>query len=89
METHGQAKALVLSLKQNHTHYYRFYKRGTTRAMVGLQGLYMSDAFQCSNVSTGVGLKLFCPWCFMLGRNTETIAIHLREVHYHLAIMCD
>ena len=32
----GLAKALVLSLKQFHAHYYRLYKRGTTRAMVGL-----------------------------------------------------
>ena len=46
-ETHGKAKALVLSLKQYHTHYYRFYEKGTTRAMVGLQGLHMSDTFWC------------------------------------------
>ena len=51
-ETHGKAKALVLSLKQCHSHYYRFYKKGTTRAMVGLQGLHTSDAFQHLNVST-------------------------------------
>ena len=88
-DTCGQAKALVLSLKQYHAHYYRFYEKGTTSAVVGLQGLHMSDTFWCSNISTGVGLKSFCPWCFKLGRNTETIAIHFREVHYHLAIVCD
>ena len=88
-EIHGQAKALVLSLKQYHTHYYRFYKKGITRAMPGLQGLHISDTFWHSNISTGVGLKSFCPWCFKLGRNTETIAVHLREVHYGLAIVCD
>ena len=32
---------------------------------------------------------MFSPWYFKLGGNTETIAIHLREVHYHLAIACD
>ena len=36
-----------------------------------------------------VGLKLFCPWCFKLGGNTKTIAIHLTEIHYLLAIACD
>ena len=88
-ETHSKAKALVLSLKQYHIHYYRFYKKGTTRAMVGLHGLHMNYAFQHSNVSTGVGLKLFCAWCLKLGRNTEAIAIHLREVHNCLTITCD
>ena len=56
------------------------------RAMVGLQGLHLSDAFRCSNVSCNVGLKSFCPWCFRLEDNTEMIAAHLREVHYWLAI---
>ena len=84
-ETHGRAKTLVLLLKQYHAHYYKFYEKGTTRAMVGLQELHTSDTFQCSNVSASVGLKLFCPWCF----NTETIATHLREVHCELAITCD
>ena len=32
--THSQAKALVLSLKQYHTHYFKFYKKGTTGEMV-------------------------------------------------------
>ena len=89
VETHSKAKALVLFLKQYHTHYYRFFEKGTTRAMMGLQGLHMSISFWHSNVSAGVGLKSFCPWCFKLGRNTETIAIHLRVVCYHLAIVCD
>ena len=89
VEIHGKTKALVLSLKQYHVHYYRFYKKGTTRAKVGLQGLYTNDTFWHSNVSPGVGLKLFCPWCFKLGGSTETIAVHLREVHYCLAIVCD
>ena len=57
--------------------------------MVGLQELHLSDAYRCSNVSSSVGLKSFCPWCFKLGGNTETIATHLREVHYQLAINCD
>ena len=87
-ETHGKAKALVLSLKQYHTHQYCIHEKGATRAMVGLQGLHTSDAFWHLNVSAGVELKSFCPWCFKLGGNTETIAIHLREVWYHLAIVC-
>ena len=41
------------------------------------------------NVAVGIGKKSFCPWCFKLGRNTVTIAIHLREVHFILAIACD
>ena len=36
-----------------------------------------------------MGLKSFCLWCFKLGGNTETIATHLREVHYRLAIVCN
>ena len=55
--THGQAKALVLSLKQYHAHFYRFYEKETNRAMVGLQGLHTSDTFWCLNISFGVGLK--------------------------------
>ena len=88
-QTHSKAKALVLSLKQYHAHYYRFYEKGTTRAMVGLQGLHMGDAFWCSNISAGVKLKSFSPWCFKLGGNTDTISVHLREVHYCLAFACD
>ena len=56
---------------------------------MGLQGLHTSDAFRCSNVSSSIGLKSFCPWCFKFGGNTETIATHLQEVHYRLAIVCD
>ena len=60
-ETHSRANTLVLLLKHYHTHYYRFYEKGTMRAMVGLQELHTNDAFQCSNVSSSVGLKLFPP----------------------------
>ena len=35
-KTHDRAKTLVLLLKQYHAHYYQFYEKGTTRAMVGL-----------------------------------------------------
>ena len=45
VETDGRMRTLVLSFKQYHTHYYWFYEKGTMRAMVGLQGLYTSDAF--------------------------------------------
>ena len=88
-KAHGWAKALVLSLKQYHTHYYCFYEKGMTRAMVCLQELHSNNAFRCSNVSSSVELKLFCPLCLKLGDNTEMIATHLREVHYHMAIACD
>ena len=87
--TQGQAKALVLSLKQFHAHFYRLCKKGTTRALVGLKGLHSSDAFWCPNVLASVSLKLFCPWCFKFRGNTKTITTHLREVHYRLAIVCD
>ena len=60
-----------------------------TMAMVGLQGIHSGDAFRCSNVSSSLGLKSFCPWCFKLGGSTEVIATHLREVHYRLAITCN
>ena len=80
-KTNGKAKTLVLLLKQYHTYHYWFYEKGTMRAMVGLPGLHTSDAFQCCNVSASVGLKSFCPWCFKLRGNMETIATHLREVH--------
>ena len=66
-----------------------FYEKGTTRVMVGLQGLHTSNALCCSNVSTSVGLKSFCPWCFKPGGNMETIATHLWEVHYWLTIICN
>ena len=60
-----------------------------TRAMVGLQALHLSNSFCCFSVSTSVVLKSFFPWCLMLGDNMDTIATHLREVHYWLAIACD
>ena len=82
-------KAVILSLKQYHTYHYELYKKGMTRAMVGLQGLHLGDAFRCSNIYSSVGLKSFCPWCFKLGGSSETIATHLREVHYRLTITCD
>ena len=88
-ETHGRVKALVLLLKQHHAYYYRFYEKGTIRAMVGLSRLHSGNTFRHSNVSAGVRLKLFCPWCFKFCGNTETISIHLREVHYWLAIVCN
>ena len=82
------AKALVLSLKQFHAHFYRLYEKATTRAMVGLQGLHSSNAFWHPNVSTSMDLKSFCLWCLKFGGNTKTITTHLREVHYRLAIAC-
>ena len=56
-KTHGKAKTLALSLKQYHAHCYCFYEKGTTRAMVGLQGLHLSDAFRHTSISSSVGLK--------------------------------
>ena len=85
-EAHGWVKTLVLLLKQYHAHHYHFYEKGMTRAMVGLQGLHSNNAFRCSNVSSSVGLKSFCPWCLKLGGNTEMIATYLREVHYQLVL---
>ena len=82
-------KAFILSLKQFHAHYYRLYEKGTTRAMMGLQGLHSSDAFWCLNMSARVCLKSFYPWCPKFGCNTATIVAHLRKVHYRLAIMVD
>ena len=60
-------------------------KKGTNCAMVGLQGLQSGNAFRCPNVSTSMGLKLFCPRFLKLGRNTKTIVIYLWEVHYGMA----
>ena len=85
----GLAKVLVLSLEQFHAQYYRLYKKRPTKAMVGLQGLHSSDAFQHLNVLTSVGLKSFCPWCLNFWGNAKTIATHLRKVHYRLAIACN
>ena len=88
-KAHDWMKALVLSLKRYNTHCYWLYENNMTRAMVGLHGLHLGNPFRCSNVSSSVGLKSFCPWCFTLGGNTEMIATHLREVHYRLAITCN
>ena len=85
----GSAKALVLSLKQFHAHYYRFCKKGPTKAMVDLQGLHSSYAFQHLNMLASVGLMSFCPWSFKFGGNAKTIVPHLWEVHYRLAISCN
>ena len=87
-EVKGRKKALVQSLKQFHTHFYWLYEKGMTGAMVGLQGLHLGNVIRCPNISAGVELKSFWPWCFKLGRNTETI-VYLWEVHYRMAIMCD
>ena len=40
-------------------------------AMVGLQGLHLSNALKCPHISAGMVFKLFCPWCLKLGRNTD------------------
>ena len=77
------------ALKKFHVCFYWLYEKGTTHAMVGLQGLHLGIAFRCPNVSASLGLKSFCPWCLKLGGNTKTIAIHLWEVHYRMTIMCD
>ena len=69
--TSGLAKVFVLSLKQFHAHLYRLYEKGTTRAIVSLQGQHSSDAFKHPNILASVGLKLFCPWCFKFGGNTK------------------
>ena len=66
-EADGQTKALELSLKQYHVHYYWLYEKEMPRAMIGLQRLHSDHAFRCPNISSSVGLKLFCPWCFKLG----------------------
>ena len=74
-------KTLVQSMKQFHACCYWLYEKSMACAMVGLQGLHSDEAFRHPNISGSVGLKSFCPWCLKLGRNTETITIHLREVH--------
>ena len=85
----GRKKTFTQTLKQFPACFYQLHKKGMTHAMVRLQGLHLCDTFRCPNVSTSVGLKLFCPWYLKLGGNTETIAIHLWEVHYMMAIACD
>ena len=65
--TDGRTKKLVQLLKQCHTQVYHFYKKGSTRPMIGLHGLHSNNAFQHSNMAASIGLKSFCPWCFKLG----------------------
>ena len=69
--TCGQAKALVLSLKQFHANFYRLYEKGITRAMVIHQGLYSSNDFWHPNILASVGLKSFCSWCFKIERENQ------------------
>ena len=88
-EVPERKKTLVQLLKQFHAHFYWLFKKGTTHAMVGLQGLHLGEAFKCSNVSGNMGLKSFRPWCLQLGGRTKTIAIHLKEVHYRMAMVCN
>ena len=78
---HGQMKALVLSLKQYHAFYYQLYEKDMTKAMAGLQELHSGDdhLLQCE-------AKIILPLVFQSDGNTKTIATHLREVHYRLAI---
>ena len=88
-KTNDRVNTLVLLLKQYNAHYYQFYETGTTRAMVGLQGMHMNNACGCCNMSTSVGLESLSLWCFKLGGNTETIATYLREVNHWLTIVCN
>ena len=84
----GMKKIIVQLLKQFHACFYQLYEKGMANAMVGLQGLHWGNAFRCPNVSASMGLKSFYPWCLKLGRNTKSIALHLKEVHNRMAIMC-
>ena len=68
--------------------YYHFYKKGMTRAMVGLQGLHSSDTIRHSNISSSVRLKYFAPEASSW-EATWKIATHLREVYYQLTITCN
>ena len=87
-EAQGMVKALVLSLKQFHAHYYRHYKKGQP-------GLWWVSKAYTQVMSSGI---LICQqvWAwshsalgdFIFGQNTETTATHPREVHYRLAIVC-
>ena len=47
--------------------------------MVGLQGLHKNDALRCSNVSTSVQLKSFCPWCLKLGGTLKWLLFTLER----------
>ena len=88
-ETDGRVKKLIQSLKQYHSRFNCFYEKGSKRAMIGLQGLYSNDTFWCLNIAASMGLKSFFPRSFKFGGNIETIATHLREMHYRLAIACN
>ena len=82
-------KTLVQSLKQFHAHFCQLYKKGMTHVRDSLLGLHSRNALRCPNISASMGLKSFWPWCYKLGRNTETTFIHLWEVHCRMVIMCD
>ena len=89
VDVYGKEKTLVHLLNQFHAHFYWLYEKGMTCAMVGLQGPHSGEALRHPNISSGVGLQSFCPWCFKLGGNMETITIHLWEVHYWMVIVCN
>ena len=88
-EAHGWVKALVLSLKQYHAHCYWLYKKGTTRAMVGLQQATLGWCLQMLQHFFQCGAKIILPLVFQVGGNTAMIATNLQEVCYRLAIVCD
>ena len=50
----GGWKALVWSLKQFHTCYYKLCKKGITHSMVGLQSLHLCDALKHPSISAGI-----------------------------------
>ena len=87
-EAHGWKKTLMQSWKQFHAHTSINYMKRVWSAR--LQGIHMSDAFRCSNISASMGLKSFCPWCLKLGGNTEMTAIHLKEciIGWQLCDIC-
>ena len=80
---------MVQLFKQSHTQYYWLHEKGMTHTMVDLQDLHSSYTLKHSHISADVGLKLFCLWCLKLGRNTETIAIHLCKMNYQMVMLCD
>ena len=55
----------------------------------GPADLHLSDTLKHPSISACMGHTLFCPWCFKLDGNMETIATHLCEVHYQMTIVCD
>ena len=60
-EVYERKKTLVQLLKQFHAHFYWLYEKSMTCTMVSLQGLSLGKAFSYPNISTGMGLKSFCP----------------------------